>query len=1044
MRKSTIFLIASLFLFSLANGQKPVARQTMTMFQNREPESFTLFNPAGESKGDLSRHVESSYTLTIRNEVLQQLHQKDPGLIRLALPEPFNIELDLYKVSVFSHGARIMTSDGISRDPNPNHHFYRGMIKDKANSLAIVSVFENRVQILYSDENGNRRIQKNQDGTYLAFNDKDLVVPQQMECFTEDTPPQHNIEGEEISGRSVSGNCVEVYVECDYKSYTDNGSNLSNTEEWVAELWHEVITLYDNEDIPVSVSDVLVYTSTDPFASLGSTSAVLSAFVTHIQQISYDGRLAHFLSTRSLGGGIAYLDVLCSTTVPCAVSASLSTTIVPVPNYSWNVEVVTHEMGHNMGSHHTHACAWNGNNTQIDDCGNQWAYNSGQTPEGNACFNPSTPILPTSGTIMSYCHLIGGIGINFNNGFGEQPGNRIRTKYNNANCNTGTCTPPVCSALSSPEAGETGVDVYQNISWTGVTGAAGYKLTIGTSPTGGEILNNTDVGLVTTYDPVNALPFNATIYVKIIPYNELGDATCSNESFTTEANSAPLCTQLMQPTDNSNDVALNSVLMWDHSEGNQTGYKIKIGTTPDGSEIANNINVGNVNSYDPPGLLPYSCPVYVKITPYNGSGDVSGCVTEDFTTATPITGDFCSIATPLPCGTSVSGTTIGAYADTEATNCGTSVDAPGVWFTFVGDGNNSVVTSCNQAGYDIKLNVYRGSCSGLVCVTGNDDYCNQTSLVSFPTTNGTTYFIFVQGWGGQIGTFTLTRTCYTGPHYCPSQSVSASTEWVKSISVNGTVRNSASSLYSDFTTDAPVVISRGGIYPMTITPQFAQGPRNEYYRVWIDFNKDGDFTDSGEQVLSVGPTTSAATANITIPLTATTGISRMRVSMRFGGFPTSSCGSFANGEVEDYAVSIRCNLVTATADSGNGSLRNVTNCADDNEEILFAPTLNNQTINITAGQLIADGQWKWMPGTNTNITIMAQGVDRVLTIPQGKTVEIHNLTIVGGTATTGSAIDNAGTLIMRDTDVQRATGSGSVPLRNTGAINIQGSCDIKI
>src|SRR4029079_15718221 len=97
-------------------------------------------------------------------------------------------------------------------------------------------------------------------------------------------------------------------------------------------------------------------------------------------------RLAHFMSTRPLGGGIAYLDVLCSNTLQCAVSTSLTTTIVQFPTYSWNVEVCTHEMGHNMGSSHTHACVWNGNNTQIDDCGNQWAANNGQTPEGAACY----------------------------------------------------------------------------------------------------------------------------------------------------------------------------------------------------------------------------------------------------------------------------------------------------------------------------------------------------------------------------------------------------------------------------------------------------------------------------------------------------------------------------------------------------------------------------------------------------------------------------------------------------------------------------------
>jgi hypothetical protein len=79
-----------------------------------------------------------------------------------------------------------------------------------------------------------------------------------------------------------------------------------------------------------------------------------------------------------------------------------------VPTYSWSVMVVTHEMGHLMGSRHTHACVWNGNNTAIDGC----------APTEGGCPLPGIP--GSGGTIMSYCHLQG-VGINFNNGFGPQP-----------------------------------------------------------------------------------------------------------------------------------------------------------------------------------------------------------------------------------------------------------------------------------------------------------------------------------------------------------------------------------------------------------------------------------------------------------------------------------------------------------------------------------------------------------------------------------------------------------------------------------------------
>jgi len=92
-------------------------------------------------------------------------------------------------------------------------------------------------------------------------------------------------------------------------------------------------------------------------------------------------------------------------------------------------------LGHNLGSPNTHDCRWNGNNTQIDDCGNKYfAEDNEPSTNPKPCYDANDETLPSSGTIMSYCHLISGIGVNFNNGFGQQPGNLIRGLVNSATC----------------------------------------------------------------------------------------------------------------------------------------------------------------------------------------------------------------------------------------------------------------------------------------------------------------------------------------------------------------------------------------------------------------------------------------------------------------------------------------------------------------------------------------------------------------------------------------------------------------------------------
>ncbi len=103
-----------------------------------------------------------------------------------------------------------------------------------------------------------------------------------------------------------------------------------------------------------------------------------------------------------------------------------------------------------------------------------------------------------------------------------------------------TSSPPACTNLTSPVNGATNVSVTAALSWATAATATGYRLNVGTTPGGTNILNNVDVGNVPTYNPPGNFPFNTTIYVTIIPYNAAGNAVgCGEESFTTESAACP-------------------------------------------------------------------------------------------------------------------------------------------------------------------------------------------------------------------------------------------------------------------------------------------------------------------------------------------------------------------------------------------------------------------------------------------------------------------------------------------------------------------------
>lgn len=125
--------------------------------------------------------------------------------------------------------------------------------------------------------------------------------------------------------------------------------------------------------------------------------------------------------------------------------------------------------------------------------------------------------------------------------------------------------------------------------------------------------------------------------------------------------------------------------------------------------------------------------------------------------------DLCADAEMVAVPSVTPGTTIGA-TDDDAPLCGTSVTAPGVWYTVMGTGNTMTASTCNDgnpdtgdADYDTKLNVYCKGCEELACVGGNDDGPGCLGFSSQITwcSEETEYLILVNGFFGSIGNFNL-------------------------------------------------------------------------------------------------------------------------------------------------------------------------------------------------------------------------------------------------------------------------------------------------
>ncbi|NUY81426.1 fibronectin type III domain-containing protein [Flavobacterium sp. MAH-1] len=245
----------------------------------------------------------------------------------------------------------------------------------------------------------------------------------------------------------------------------------------------------------------------------------------------------------------------------------------------------------------------------------------------------------------------------------------------------------------------------------------------------------------------------------------------------------------------------------------------------------------------------------------------------------------------------VSVTTSAAPADTTAPSAPTNLAASGTTQTAT---NLSWTASTDNVG-----------------VTGYDVYRNGSFLASTTTTSyaatgltaATTYSFYVRAKdaAGNVSTNSNTvsvTTLSNSVTYCTSQGNNVQDELIGRVQF-GTINNPSTggTGYTNFTAISTNV-TRGSAYTVTVTPTWTGSVYSEGYAVFIDWNQDGDFSDSGETAWTrTATTTTPVSGSITIPATAALGATRMRVSMKYNGVPTS-CETFTYGQVEDYTVNI--------------------------------------------------------------------------------------------------------------------------------------------
>ncbi|MBS7787613.1 T9SS type A sorting domain-containing protein [Flavobacterium sp. CYK-55] len=458
-------------------AQKKVAQKVQELISRNE--TFPLYSILSESNlplsADAKKTVDKASMAELQLDVLHQLMTDHKNTLEITVPyQQKSITLQMYRADVLAEGFHVDTPTQRNIGYAPGL-YYRGIIKGDQNSLVAFSFFNDELYGVISAEGiGNIVVAKirkqNNTSNYLVYSDAELKINHNFNCHTRDNTETTTTTADR-SNSALSQRCVTIYFEVDNDLYQDNNSNSTTTTNWMTAVFNNVQTIYSNDGITTAIKSIYIWTTADPYDGIGTSSSDYLFKFNEVRPV-FDGDLGQLVGRDDGGlGGVAVgINGICTQDNFSYSDLSIDYNTVPV--FSWTIEVITHELGHLMGSPHTHACVWNGNNTAIDGCGP--TANSSYA-EGS-CDTGPVPSNSVKGTIMSYCHLLN-VGINFSNGFGPQPAARILGKVNGGTCLSTDCINTCINTVSSISTTNVTSGTAQ-ITWVDNSGTTNWQVAV--------------------------------------------------------------------------------------------------------------------------------------------------------------------------------------------------------------------------------------------------------------------------------------------------------------------------------------------------------------------------------------------------------------------------------------------------------------------------------------------------------------------------------------------------------------------------------------
>mgnify|MGYP003617634106 FL=1 len=612
----------------------------------------------------------------------------------------------------------------------------------------------------------------------------------------------------------------------------------------------------------------------------------------------------------------------------------------------------------------------------------------------------------------------------------QAPGGRAATKSRITFLGL-TSSAPVCPTVSAPAAGATGVSTTPTITWAAATNATGYRLSVGTTAGGTDVLNAVDLGNTLTYTFTTPLSSNTKYFYTVNSYSAtIASSGCAERSFTTACGTTgvpysqnfesvtppaiPACTAVQTVTGNpwttvasptdSSGFSTGNVLRYSYSttaNANAWFYTQGLNLTGGVSYVVR-VRVGN-NGYEEKLKIGYgTTAVNTAMTTIPGAdytleaGSASSSVKS-------------AVFTPATSGTYYIGFNANSLADQyylyiddisidlaptvlpdciTATTPANGATGESVRPTFSwGNANNAL-------GYKLYLGTTTGNYDLINGVESSSPvtYINNPALIA-----NTTYYLKIvpnNNIGDATGCTETTFTTGSNPYapYCGPFTSSTPTQItpITSFTLNGVTNNTDTTATTfgsfatneSFTGTAIEVKNNITTIPFSVT---GIGIANNGWgaAVFIDWNEDGDFLDAGESYFNTTATMLRTTTvtngkatlsgNLAIPTGAPLGQKRLRVKYNFTGTTinsplTTACTDLTNGQVEDYTINYKSFL--AVSDLNKADISVYPNPFKDILKISDVKGVKSITVNDMSGRAVKSLE----PAAEINLSNLKEGL----------------------------------------------------------------------